>query len=285
MSRLVRRGWWRAGVGGTATCALAALAAAGASRSGSPAGLVAPAAGLLGGLTVGALLALSCFGVVALRPMLRRLPPDRQHAADPVPVPGMLIGLLALALVGAIALALVQLGRRHEPPVGSGSPGVVTGSAPRHRVTGGRPLGTATIVAASASVLLVLAGAGAVLVSGRRRPSSGRPARRFADLRAALAAAHAAAAAEPDPRRSIIAAYVEMDEALSRAGLAWRPSEAPREHLRRALAELQVEAPAAHELTALYERARFGAEDIAASDRGNALTALDAVRAALGDTT
>jgi hypothetical protein len=84
--------------------------------------------------------------------------------------------------------------------------------------------------------------------------------------------------ADPNARRAIIGAYHMMERALERAGLPRAPSEAPREYLARALAELQVGPAAPRRLTALFERARFGAGELDLGLRDDAIDALLALR-------
>jgi Domain of unknown function (DUF4129) len=84
--------------------------------------------------------------------------------------------------------------------------------------------------------------------------------------------------ADPNARRAIIGAYHMMERALERAGLPRAPSEAPREYLARALAALQVGPAAPRRLTALFERARFGAGELDLGLRDDAIDALLALR-------
>jgi hypothetical protein len=88
--------------------------------------------------------------------------------------------------------------------------------------------------------------------------------------------------ADPNARRAIIGAYHMMERALERAGLPRAPSEAPREYLARALAALQVGPAAPRRLTALFERARFGAGELDLGLRDDAIDALLALREELG---
>jgi hypothetical protein len=86
---------------------------------------------------------------------------------------------------------------------------------------------------------------------------------------------------DPNARRAIIGAYHLMERALERAALARDPAEAPREYLARALGALQVGPAAPRRLTALFERARFGAGELDLGLRDEAIDALLALRGEL----
>ena len=83
---------------------------------------------------------------------------------------------------------------------------------------------------------------------------------------------------EQDPRRAVIAAYAQMEKALSHHGLPRERSEAPFEYLARMLRELRVRAASALALTELFERARFSHHVIDAPMKDEAIDALIAVR-------
>lgn len=86
---------------------------------------------------------------------------------------------------------------------------------------------------------------------------------------------------EPDPRRAVIAAWTAMTEAI---GAHWRrraASETPVEYLREALTGAGVGPAAAGRLTSLFEQARWGGGAVGEEMRGEAILALDAVRAEL----
>jgi hypothetical protein len=88
----------------------------------------------------------------------------------------------------------------------------------------------------------------------------------------------AAALAETDPRRAIIAAYLRMGGLLGAAGLPRHRWEAPYEHLDRVLVTLGASAAAATTLTALFEEAEFSQHPLGPSARDQAIAALSAVR-------
>jgi hypothetical protein len=87
--------------------------------------------------------------------------------------------------------------------------------------------------------------------------------------------------ADPNARRAIIGVYHLMERALERVGLPRGPAEAPREYLSRALGALQVGPAAPRRLTALFERARFGAGELDLGLRDEAIDALLDLRAEL----
>jgi hypothetical protein len=83
---------------------------------------------------------------------------------------------------------------------------------------------------------------------------------------------------EADPRRAVIAAYARMERVLRQHGLPRRPSEAPFEYLARVLGALRVRAGAVHDLTELFERAKFSSHEIDVSMKERAIGALVSVR-------
>lgn len=86
---------------------------------------------------------------------------------------------------------------------------------------------------------------------------------------------------ESDIRRAVIAAYARMEKVLARRGLARRASETAIEFLRRVLGDLSVSAPAAAELTQLFEEAKFSSHELAESARSRAIGALETIRSEL----
>ena len=70
-----------------------------------------------------------------------------------------------------------------------------------------------------------------------------------------------------------------MERELAEAGLRRSPWEAPREYLRRVLAEGRPDSGSpAGRLTALFEHARFSPDPVTAADRAGAEAALAALR-------
>jgi hypothetical protein len=86
-----------------------------------------------------------------------------------------------------------------------------------------------------------------------------------------------------DPRKAVIGAYVSMERALSRHGLARRPSEAPLEYLARWTSAVRVSRSPAEALTRLYERARFSLHLIDEDMKQEATAALLKLRDDLGE--
>ncbi|HEY7874277.1 MAG TPA: DUF4129 domain-containing protein [Actinomycetota bacterium] len=84
-----------------------------------------------------------------------------------------------------------------------------------------------------------------------------------------------------DPRAAVIACYARLEAALSTAGIARRPSEAPLEFLERVLVERRVVADSAARLTTLFERARFSTHDVDEAMRSQATSALVDARSQL----
>jgi len=101
------------------------------------------------------------------------------------------------------------------------------------------------------------------------------------ETEAALSAVQASLAAleeERDPRRGVIAAYRQMELALSAAGVPRGDSESPREYLDRTIGSLELSDAPVRTLTVLFERARFSLRRIDPSQRDEALGALLALR-------
>jgi hypothetical protein len=92
----------------------------------------------------------------------------------------------------------------------------------------------------------------------------------------------AALEGEADPRRAVILAYVAMERALARQGLARQPPETPIEYLLRVLAELPAARAPLHRLTDLFEEAKFSSHVVEPASRLAAVEALHAVRESLG---
>ena len=88
--------------------------------------------------------------------------------------------------------------------------------------------------------------------------------------------------AEPDPRRAVIAAYARMERTLAQRGTPRAEAEAPLEYLDRASRTLRGRYPAARrllfELTHLFERAKFSAEQVDAAMKDDAIETLIRLR-------
>jgi hypothetical protein len=127
--------------------------------------------------------------------------------------------------------------------------------------------------------LLLVAAAGAIIVSRRSRQDRGTPLETAPEaLAAALDESLDDLRTEIDLRRAIVAAYARMERALAAAGIPRSPAEAPLEYLERALLTLDTSAEAVRRLTDLFEWARFSDHEPEPSMRDEAVDALIAVR-------
>jgi hypothetical protein len=191
--------------------------------------------------------------------------------------------LAALVQTFALLLVLALIIRLHHPSNRSNA----ASAAAHSRVAGHhahlRPRGTSAL-----SEWVLLGGISALIVVDmvilavafvpiRRRASpTGAP-----ETEAALSAVQASLAAlkeERDPRRAVIAAYRQMELALSAAGVPRGDSESPREYLDRTIGSLSLHGAPVRTLTELFERARFSLRRIDFSQRDEALAALTALR-------
>lgn len=148
------------------------------------------------------------------------------------------------------------------------------------------PRGSAALAAWTIAVI----GSGALLIallvlrySGRNAGGAGPPRRAAVALDDTLALSMADVAAETDPRRAVVAAWISMGDTLARHGLRRMPHEAALEYMRRALRAVQVSAPSVERLTALFQRARYSDHPATAAMRDEALAALQSVRDDLRD--
>jgi hypothetical protein len=99
-----------------------------------------------------------------------------------------------------------------------------------------------------------------------------------ADLAAAIDAAIGELALDDDPRRVVVAAYVQMRSVLAEHGIEARPSDTPLELLARTLEQLHTSRDASRQLTALLEEAMFSTHPIDRAMADDALAALERVR-------
>jgi hypothetical protein len=84
--------------------------------------------------------------------------------------------------------------------------------------------------------------------------------------------------AEPDPRLAVVRAWARMETALERCGVPRHEAEAPLEYVARVLLQLEVRPGPVHELTALFERARFSRHEIGPDTKEEAIAALETIR-------
>jgi len=172
-----------------------------------------------------------------------------------------------------------------QPAFGPGRPQLQPPPAQRPAAT--KPIPPAEFrwpIAAGLVVALAVAIGGVVVVRRLLRPAEveleplERRDRIAAELASIVAGTIDDLRREQDPRRAVIAAYAQMETALSNHGLPREPSEAPFEYLTRMLRELRVRAASALALTELFERARFSHHAIDVSMKNEAIDALVAVR-------
>ena len=84
--------------------------------------------------------------------------------------------------------------------------------------------------------------------------------------------------AEPDPRRAVIACYLQLLEVAARHGPERRMSETPAEYLRRVLTRTEGATVPATSLTGMFEKARYSAQPVDESMRSGAVRALAALK-------
>ena len=191
--------------------------------------------------------------------------------------------LAALVQTFALLLVLALIIRLHHPSNRS-----TAASAAAHSRAAGHHVHLRIRGSSALSEWVLLGGISALIVVDmvilavafapiRRRASpSGAP-----ETEAALSAVQASLAAlkeERDPRRAVIAAYRQMELALSAAGVPRGDSESPREYLDRTIGSLSLHGAPVRTLTELFERARFSLRRIDFQQRDEALAALTALR-------
>jgi hypothetical protein len=231
------------------------------------------------------------------RPRRRRPDDEPEWVVERPPIPWyaklLVLGLILIMLAGLAGSLLVL---RHQFEERQVAPAVPTmSSSPRapssvppnggNRPAAGEPL-MPVVLAVVAVAVAAAAWAVALWVRGRTRVAS--PERRRAAeepvLEEALRLSLEDLRHEPDPRRAIVAAYARMLAVLGRMGVRRRAAEAPLEYLRRLLAVLEGDPQPARRLTDLFERAEFSHQPVTEAMRGEAIHALEAVRARLGAT-
>ncbi len=124
------------------------------------------------------------------------------------------------------------------------------------------------VIVVGSITLVVLAALGFWALQHRRQRTVAKQAIPAAEFAAAVERTIADLRAEPDPRRAVIAAYAQMEQALGLAGLPRDPSEAPREYLGRVLPQVGAGADSVGRLTSLFERAKFSPHAIDDDDEG-----------------
>lgn len=79
------------------------------------------------------------------------------------------------------------------------------------------------------------------------------------------------------PRNAIVQAWISLEEAVERAGVALHPSETTAELVLRVIDQLNADSSALRRLSTLYRRARFSSHEITEDDRERARRALEAL--------
>ncbi|HET9516208.1 MAG TPA: DUF4129 domain-containing protein [Actinoplanes sp.] len=120
----------------------------------------------------------------------------------------------------------------------------------------------------------------------RARPVREQPPSTTDDLVAALDAGLLELAdTDLDPRRSVIACWLRLEQAAADAGTARRPGDTPGELVGRLLAEQHVTASVLADLAAVYREARYATHTVDEMMRADARAALQRLRADLAAVT
>jgi len=200
------------------------------------------------------------------------LRPTRPRRRNPL-LAAVSFGVLLLALLLLRSGRLGTLPLLQTPPPSAGSP---PGGLPRVPPGAAGAGADWPALAIALGLLAVLAFLAWRVLRSPPSAAASRPAP--AELEAVLDDALAAAAAERDPRRAVIAAWARVERLLAERGLARRPSEAPFEYARAASAAAGLEPRALEGLAALYEWARFSQHPVTPDMRREALERLTEVR-------
>jgi NADH:ubiquinone oxidoreductase subunit 6 (subunit J) len=191
--------------------------------------------------------------------------------------------VLVVAALALVSGALLARQRNDHESDENGRGSVATTVAVEGSTEATRP--TWPLAVLGTVVVVALAAAG--WAARRRRPTFDAEVNpRAADeVRRAAGSAFSASLAdleaEPDPRRAIVAAYGRLLDGLDAAGFGRQPAEAPEEHLRRVLEQLQVPPAPLHTLVALFAEARFSEHALTAAHKQSAIDAFRAARDAL----
>ncbi len=188
-------------------------------------------------------------------------------------MPAVLISMIAVSVVAVLVLRYV-----HDHHGLHSNPASQLLGLTKH---GGKTTGVVrfdwgpVIVVSSLAVLAL--GAAVWLVREHRRTEP-RGTQVAAELAAVIERTIADLRAEPDPRKAVIAAYAQMENALAEVGLRRRADEAPREYLGRVLPEVGAQTASVERLTRLFERARFSPHAIDRAMKDEAIDALESLR-------
>jgi hypothetical protein len=108
------------------------------------------------------------------------------------------------------------------------------------------------------------------------------PASRVAEVAAALdAGLDELGRAGSDPRAVVIACWVRLEQAAAAAGTPRRPSDAPSDYVLRLLAGHQISRTVLDRFAGVYRQARYDSSPVDESMRGEAVAALEHLRAEL----
>jgi len=275
-------------------CGLVFLVALGTHRgfatAGTPPrlpGLEAAAVGLYSAVVVVAAIGFVVLVYLLVASGVRRRKKDEEHQVEfPIPWLAKAVAWLVVLLLcgGLAALIFLWRGESTSSPTAivpvsvPTSLGVGGTSPPLESAPGGQPVYWWLIGAVCLAGAAGIAGA-VLLLRGDKSPAGdGTAAEGQAYARQVIETSLQEIEAESDARRAVIRAYVSMEHALGRHGLARRPSEAPLEYLGRWLAGLGVSHPAAERLTWLFQRARFSSHPVDKQMKQEAVAALVAIR-------
>lgn len=182
---------------------------------------------------------------------------------------------VAVLLVFLVILSLRQPGDETAEPEPEQSAADEEGSGssdPPITVLVGREVG---------AILLILTVSAGLLAWSRRRIGSLESTARHdvdrpleSDLAPAVGLAADRLLLGTDPRSAVLAAYAELERALSHRGLERQPAETPSEHLQRVLTDFRIDADPLLRLASLYEIARFSDHAVTAFDQRRAADSL-----------
>lgn len=191
--------------------------------------------------------------------------------------------LTFLFLLGALTAAVyLEAQRRHAHPLGLGDNGGAGSRSPLDRQShvGVRDY-HAQFAWIPVVVIVGLAGAAILawmLAARRRRQADVERTTLRETLEDVIEETLDDLAAEPDPRRAVIACYARLERALAAVGHSRRRAETQEEHLARILGQLDIETTSVRRLNALFERAKFSQHDVDSSMKEEAIAALVQVR-------
>jgi hypothetical protein len=232
--------------------------------------------------SVGALvvLASAALTLAALPGIRRRKPRDAAEGKKVHWAIRLALLIVYLALVGSLVSALAA-NRGEVPAFQPVSATLPTALLPQNGATldtASEPWPSLPVVFALVSLL---AAAAAAVWLWRQRSPRLAPHVRSDPLSGVIDDGLAALERESDPRRAVILAYHAMEHALARQGFDRNASEAPVEYMLRVLADVPDCSEPVHDLTRLFEEAKYSQHDVGPHERQCAVEALQSVRATL----